>query len=444
MGLVLEDRKASQLPDTLIDLFAGCGGLSLGLEQAGFEPVFVNELHPDAMATYLANRQGLAVATDGNHVHDILELTRSPEALHELAGRLRGEHGEITLVAGGPPCQGYSGIGHRRSFEVDKVEVPSNHLYREMARFIEAVAPKAFLFENVRGLLTARWTPEGDKGEIWEDVKATFSDIEVTVRGEALKYKVDSALVRAREYGVPQNRPRVLLVGIREDIAEGLELDEGAPASGLLPRGGLRPPDPIDLLGDLVDEHWQPGGETKRYPSAAESTIQKQLRRTPQGRTLAKGSLLTEQEYSKHSPRVIAKFDHMIRTGGEIPEEMKTKKFAQRLLPKRWGEAGPTITATSLPDDYVHFSLPRVLTVREWARLQMFPDWYQFVGKRTTGGRRRAGDPSQGNWSRDLPKYTQIGNAVPVGLAAAVGRHLHSLVGDQEASEQKDIASAAA
>ncbi len=364
--------------------------------------------------------------------------------MSELAERLADEHGEITLVAGGPPCQGYSGIGHRRSFEVDKVEVPSNHLYREMACFIETVAPKAFLFENVRGLLTARWTPSGKKGEIWEDVKATFAGVEVTVRGEAMSYKVDSALVRAREYGVPQNRPRVLLVGIREDIADGLDLDEGAPASGLLPRGGLRPPDPIDLLGDLVDEYWQPGGETVAYPAAANSTIQKQLRRTPQGKAFGKGSALTEQEYSKHSPRVIKKFEHMLRTGGQIPEEMKTKKFAQRLLPERWGDAGPTITATSLPDDYVHFSQPRVLTVREWARLQMFPDWYQFVGKRTTGGRRRAGDPSQGNWSRDLPKYTQIGNAVPVGLAAAVGRHLHSLVGGHAAGERDDLASAAA
>lgn len=432
------------MPSTLIDLFAGCGGLSLGLEQAGFEPVFVNELHRDAMATYLANRQGLPVVDEGNHVHDILELTRSPGALRDLAGRLREEHGEITLVAGGPPCQGYSGIGHRRSFEVDKVEVPSNHLYREMARFVEAVAPRAFLFENVRGLLTARWTPSGKKGEIWEDVRETFAGIEVTIDGTTLRYRIGSALVRAREYGVPQNRPRVLLVGVREDIASELELDESAPASGLLPEGGMKPPDPIDLLGDLVDEDWQPGGETVRYPSSATSTIQKQLRRTPEGRALGKGTPLTDHVYSKHSPRVIAKFEHMIKNGGEIPAGMRTKKFAQRLLPERWGEAGPTITATSLADDYVHFSQPRVLTVREWARLQMFPDWYQFVGKRTTGGRRRAGDPSQGNWTRDLPKYTQIGNAVPVGLAAAVGRHLQSLVGDGAQDDKRSVASAAA
>ena len=112
----------------------------------------------------------------------------------------------------------------------------------------------------------------------------------------------------------------------------------------------------------------------------------------------------------------------------EIPPHLKTKKFSQRALPARWGERGPSITATSLPDDYVHFAQPRILTVREWARLQMFPDWYVFAGKRTTGGRRRAGDPDAGDWSREVPKYTQIGNAVPVELARQVGVHIRNLL----------------
>jgi DNA (cytosine-5)-methyltransferase 1 len=118
----------------------------------------------------------------------------------------------------------------------------------------------------------------------------------------------------------------------------------------------------------------------------------------------------------------------MLDHGGDIPSELRTKKFAQRVLPRRWDKSGPSITATSLADDYVHYSQPRTLTVREWARLQTFPDWYRFAGSRTTGGRRRAGDPSIGDWSRDVPKYTQIGNAVPVLLAKAVGEHLRDLL----------------
>jgi DNA (cytosine-5)-methyltransferase 1 len=430
------------MQNALVDLFAGCGGLSLGLEQAGFEPVFVNELHPDAMATYLANRPESHVSSEGNHVHDILDLTQDPNRLMALAERLKAENGEIALVAGGPPCQGYSGIGHRRSFSVEKEEMPSNHLYGEMAKVVEALAPRAFLFENVRGLLTARWTIEGTKGEIWDDVQATFQAITVEVAGRQLGYRVGHALVRAKDYGVPQNRPRVLLIGVRDDIQ--VALDAALPAGGLIPAGGYAPPEPADLLGDLVDPLWVPGGSTKTYPLKATTPTQRALRRELNTAAVrSKGDALTEHDYSKHSAKVMTKFEYMIANDGRIPEAMQTKKFAQRVLPLQWGKGGPSITATSLPDDYVHFSQPRVLTVREWARLQMFPDWYQFVGKRTTGGRRRAGDPSIGNWTRDLPKYTQIGNAVPVALARAVGEHLAGLIGGQAADHVEGVKEAA-
>ena len=118
----------------------------------------------------------------------------------------------------------------------------------------------------------------------------------------------------------------------------------------------------------------------------------------------------------------------MIDNNGNIPEEMRTKKFSQRLIPKRWDESGPNITATSLPDDYVHYAQPRILTVREWARLQMFPDWYKFAGKRTTGGIRRAGNPRQNIFDREVPKYTQIGNAVPPKLAYEIGKFFKNLI----------------
>ena len=142
------------------------------------------------------------------------------------------------------------------------------------------------------------------------------------------------------------------------------------------------------------------------------------------------GHPLEEQVYSNHKKSIQEKFSFMInnniRSMKDMPAEYRTNKFSQRVLPARWEQVGgtPNITATSLPDDYVHYSQPRTLTVREWARLQGFPDWYEFCGKRTTGGVRRAGNPSKGIWDREVPKYTQIGNAVPVPLAKAVGHHL--------------------
>ncbi|PKH37552.1 DNA (cytosine-5)-methyltransferase 1 [Nocardioides alpinus] len=414
---------------TVIDLFAGCGGLGLGLEQAGFETIFVNELHQDALSTYLLNRSDTSLKERQNHSNDILEITQQGAELDALANRLHREHGDVTLVAGGPPCQGYSGIGHRRSFVVTKDEIPSNHLYREMAKVVERVAPKAFLFENVKGLLSARWTPGGDRGEIWEDVQAAFRKLRVVRDGVELHYQLGWKLISAKDYGVPQNRPRVLLVGVRSDLPFSPVLSKAA--GGLLPESVGAAPDPIDFLGDLVDPQWRPGGSTTQYLVPARTAAQRLMRTLPTGELLAKGATLTEHEYGKHAPHILAKFEYMLRHNGEIPAEMQTKKFAQRVIPDRWGPGGPNITATSLADDYVHFSQPRVPTVREWARIQTFPDWYEFAGKRTTGGRRRAGDPSIGDWTREVPKYTQIGNAVPVALGRTVGEHILKVVGER-------------
>jgi len=411
---------------TTIDLFAGCGGLSLGLESAGFETVFVNELHPVALSTFLANRRESSLFESSNHCHDIFDLTRNGHQLEAFASRLRSTIGEIDLVVGGPPCQGFSGIGHRRSFDITKESIPSNHLYREMAKVVQAAAPRAFVFENVKGLLNSRWNPNGEAGEIWRDVQRTFRRIRIKRGRTVLEYSIESALLLAKDYGVPQNRPRIIMIGIRTDIAPS-KVSSGV-ANGYLPDPTNDPPDLIDLLGDIVDPDWSPGGATPHYPRNAETRFQASMRRTPSGHVLELGSPLTDHEYSAHSPHIVAKFQHMLDNGGAIPDHMKTKKFAQRVLPTRWGPGGPSITATSLPDDYVHFSQPRVPTVREWARLQTFPDWYQFEGRRTTGGRRRAGDPDQGNWSRDLPKFTQIGNAVPPLLAYKIGMHLRRIL----------------
>jgi DNA (cytosine-5)-methyltransferase 1 len=406
-----------------IDLFAGCGGLSLGLEYAGFYPLLFSEINKDAAQTYLANRSEMDIV----HIGDVYKLKNK-----DLEGYLKDweKKGieDIDLVCGGPPCQGYSGIGHRRTFKLAKEDIPSNHLFLEMARVIKCVRPKMFLFENVRGLLTSRWTPSGKKGEIFKAVVEAFKSL-----GD---YEIQWELLHAKNYEVPQNRPRVIMIGIRKDILpEKMKLNRmevtsetpNAVKLGFIPPPSGSPPNLEDLLSDLEDSAYLKKSETTSYPNDASTPIQKKLR-TWKGKVMGKGNPLTEQEYSDHAPYIREKFTHMIANNGEIPEEFKTKKFAQRVFPKRWDAGGPNITATSLPEDYVHYRQPRGPTVREWARIQTFPDWYQFKGPRTTGGRRRAGDPSKGIWDRDVPKYTQIGNAVPVLLAEKIGKHLAKIL----------------
>ena len=114
--------------------------------------------------------------------------------------------------------------------------------------------------------------------------------------------------------------------------------------------------------------------------------------------------------------KVQKKFQSLMNRIRKILKNLEQKKFAQQGFTYEMGQEGPTITITSLPDDFIHFKQNRSLTVGEYARLQAVPDWYQFHGKRTTGGIRRAGNPLKEIF-RELPKYTQIGNAVPVKLA---------------------------
>ena len=447
--------RPSRAPYTLVDLFAGCGGLSLGFEYAAFVPVFVNELDGNALATYLLNRHhelGGERFSDNLALHSndarslkgrrldalVSDLGNIPEIGFEPAERGSARAGggsTLDVVAGGPPCQGYSGIGIRRSYSVERKEIPSNHLFGRMAQIIRRLRPRIFLFENVRGLLNARWTGKGGE-PIWRDVKSEFRKI--------AGYEVRWSLTFAKDYGVPQNRPRVLLVGIRRDVLQACRfLDSSADAEDAIKCKFLPDktvgtfPNLADLLGDLVDPDIArrlrsgdyPRGrfETTSYPRQPYTGIQKILRAPPSWDCTGRVTL-TEQQYSRHKRAVVQKFDHMLSNGGEIPARFATRKFSQRVLPAVWGNREPNITATSLPDDYVHYCAPRILTVREWARLQLFPDWYRFAGKRTTGGLRRAGNPRRGLFDREVPKYTQIGNAVPVGLACQVGMHFKAIL----------------
>ena len=419
-------------PFNSIDLFAGCGGLTRGLEWAGFECIAFNELNKDAADSFAANFPE-AIRLDGD-----IRTALNEEVVSNILEPVIEKRGGLDLLCGGPPCQGYSGIGHRRTHKLEKKDIPTNHLFHEMIRAINRLTPRVFLFENVEGILSGKWTSDGENGEIFRDVWRAFSEID--------GYAAQPTLLHAYGFGVPQNRPRVMIMGIRKDILAKSDIDQvqfdptrsdQSYASQLRNNGGFFPtwndedivaPDPIDVLSDLDFEGWETG--KPYYKKMPQSDFQKFLRMGVQ-KDVNGREILSDHEVSKHRPHVVERFqymlDHNITRREQLPERMRTRKFNQKPLPVRWTNK-PSMTVTSLPDDYVHYKLPRTLSVREWARLQTFPDKHVFCGKRTTGGDRRAGNPSQGNWNRDVPKYTQIGNAVPPLLAMSIGEHIASFL----------------
>lgn len=452
---------------TVIDLFAGCGGLSLGLEQAGFEPIAFSEISQEATETYLTNRPHLPHLKD-RHYRDTWDLVEdNGKQLKSLMRKLGIKKGQLDLVVGGPPCQGYSRMGHRRSHAHNRNENPGNFLYRSMAGVIDTARPGMFIFENVQGLIKAAWKRDlKNPGEVFDDVLNTFEDIGRDQKRFGIgtpAYVIRWRLIRAYQYGVPQNRPRVIAIGIRRDLAKALEADgclslkeqagdslfgcstaerlKGKAGDGFHPEPTGEPaPSPRQVLDDLVDSNYPKLREkfkTTRDRSILQSHKYTRKPKTPYQKAMRSVSLVEikkkidwngtsvlNHEYSFHQDTVVERFKQ-IQHDGKAMGETKNKKFSQRALPggRVWPDGKPNITVTSMPDDYVHYDQPRSLTVREWARLQTFPDWYEFKGKRTTGGIRRAGNPAAGIHEREVPQYTQIGNAVPPKLGHALGNH---------------------
>ena len=392
-----------------IDLFAGCGGLSTGLHLAGWEGLFAVERNAAAFGTLKANlvegRKHFKWPAWLPTTHwDIEELLRKKAA--DLS-RLKGT---VDLVVGGPPCQGFSTAGRRR--EGDE----RNNLVHSYLKLVEIVQPRAILFENVRGF-TMKFKANAEAGVSYSQLvtselrKLGYAD----ARGE---------LIDMSDYGVPQRRQRFIVIATRENLADDIfEVLDTQRADRLNEMGVPRRNTVKSALSDLQRSH----GETicpdsprfySGITSRSRTGLQKHLR------TSSIPYTPDSHRFVNHTDDVEAVFKRLLADAprnrcilGVEREPFGLKKRSVTVLDGN--ESAPTVT--TIPDDFVHYSEPRVMTVRECARLQTFPDWFEFKGPYTTGGKQRV---------LQTPRYTQVGNAVPPLFAEMAGLALKEVLAD--------------
>ena len=345
-----------------VDLFAGAGGLSVGLERAGFELVHAVEVDEDARQTFANNRDGLAVEALSGDIREV-----SPAEIPDVVG-----HDTVDLVVGGPPCQGFSEV-----ISPDGSD-ERNHLFENFVDWVAALDPTAVLFENVRGM------QQTAGGEFLDAVTESFG---------RLGYDVTHRVVRASDFGVPQHRRRLLVLAAKSDMAVS-PFDEFA----LDPVATPGVADGIDDLPAVA-----PGEEVTDYTTQPETVLQADLR----GDTAE----LSAHVAANHTDEMVEMISH-IPDGGDrtaIPEERQPSSGYHNSY-SRLDSAAPAVAITSnmsKPSSArcIHPFEDRGLTPREGARLQTFPDSYRFSGGLVSVRR-------------------QIGNAVPPYLAEAIGYYL--------------------
>jgi len=395
---------------TFIDLFAGCGGLSLGLVNSGWKGVFAIEKTPDAFSTLKFNLIGGTV--DGFDWPAWLpcnEMTTS-DLLSEHKNQLQKLRGTIDLIAGGPPCQGFSFAGRRNPSD------PRNKLTEEYIELVNLVRPKYLLLENVKGFKTA--FKGSNKPAYSEVVKQTLKELEWG------GYTVFSSMLNASSFGVPQPRARFIMIAVRSDLAGDAtqkpfdKIEKYArifrDAKALNGHQVTVKEAISDLeIGrrTLVDSSDTKGFKQIKYRQPKNMTAYQALMRKGMSSDQAPNSM----RMAKHRPATTSRFTEILDTctkGKSLSKEDRDRfqMKKQCFTPLHPNQISKTIT--TLPDDLLHYSEPRILTVRENARLQSFPDWFEFCGKYTTGGARR---------KEECPRYTQVGNAVPPLMAEALG-----------------------
>lgn len=396
---------------TVIDLFAGCGGLSLGLYQAGWHGVFAIEKNPCAFETLKFN------LIDGKKHFawpkwlpeeplDILEVNTKYE------NELKGLRGTIDLVAGGPPCQGFSMAGKRVKDDI------RNQLVFAYIDFISMVMPKLILFENVKGFTY----PFGKK----EDGKAVPYSVIVVNRLSEMGYDVCPQVIDFSEFGIPQRRKRFILVGVlhgKEGVSKTFLQKLSANRNKFLSKKGLGDNTNIaEAISDLLRSNGEvETPDRKGFKSGlygkAESAYQSYMRKG------IDGTIPNSHSFAKHTAEKQVLFDRLVKAYHEKGKRIDGKArepwgIKQRGLFILDGQSvAPTIT--NMPDDYLHYQEPRILTVRECARIQSFPDWYEFKSKYTTGGDMR---------KKEVPRYSQVGNAIPPLFAEQAGQVLKKML----------------
>lgn len=384
-----------------IDLFAGAGGLSEGLSEAGFHCLFANEIMPIYAQTYMRNHVGTKVLTSDIRTVDAYGI------LNDLGMK----RGELDLVAGGPPCQGFSINAPIRSANDSR-----NHLFREYLRFVDAFAPRAILIENVPGLVSF------EKGATLHSIMDALAD---------LGYGADVRILGAAYYGVPQMRWRTIIVGLR-----GKEVPIDAFPSPMF-HAPIRPNFTTTFDGKQLVKF--PASESL----AKFTTVEDAIGDLPPLKCGEKGDIikdyLTEPQceyqqmmrvgsggvYNHEAPKLSEtnlKRIKYIKPGGNwtdipydlLPKGMQKARKSDHTM--RYGRIRPDGLASTILTKcdphwgaYFHYSQDRSFTVREAARIQSFPDHYVFCGN-------------------TAEQFAQVGNAVPPLLAKAIGLSIINLL----------------
>ena len=398
---------------TFIDLFAGSGCLSVGLMASGWRGLFAVEKDPMAFETLNHN---LIHGKRGIQYDWPSWFPKRPYSVGKVAGTYYEEllrlQGKVTMIVGGPPCQGFSVAGRRNKNDT------RNLLFKAYMRVVEAVEPLYILLENVQGIgMTFR--KQGSNKKKVGRPQEPYSR-RITRALEKAGYSVTAGQLKAVDYGVPQLRPRYFIIAVRRGVSEPLK-DPFEALSGLrkgfLSSKGLPTERPVSVKEAISDlEAANRTRECVDSPRFLQGTYAAPKSHYQQLMKAGSEEVLPDSHrFANHRPETIARFKNILKTcrrGVQLSRSDRQRFGLKKRCIVPLDPQKPSKTLTTLPDDIIHYSEPRILTVREYARLQSIPDWFQFRGKYTTGGDRRI---------RECPRYTQAGNAVPPFVGEVIG-----------------------